>query len=89
MKSCIICGEETKQPFAAAVWHFRPLAWDDRKYVWGNMTTFGFWGGLRANVTLMFPFINTIWNWKYRKLKLVIPSEESADSNNSDLLKEE
>lgn len=72
MDRCLICNGETSKPFVAFVYHFRPINWADRKYIRGNFKTFGFWAGLRANVTLIFPFLNTILNWKYRKMHLEI-----------------
>jgi hypothetical protein len=67
MKHCIICGAPTKQPFTAAIWHFRPFEWHGKSYITGNVRMFGFWGGMRANLTLYFPVINTLIHWKYRK----------------------
>jgi hypothetical protein len=64
---CPICGQNTTAPFVSAISHFRPIDWEQRCYIRGNFKTFGFWSGLRANLTLLFPFINTVWNWKYRK----------------------
>ena len=72
MKHCIICGDETKRPYAAAVEHFRPFAWHDPKYIRGNIKTFGFWSGMRGNITLYFPFLNTLIHWRYRKSRLEI-----------------
>jgi len=71
MKTCIICGDHTSRPLAAVVYHFRPIDWEQRSFIMGNFQTFGFWSGLRSNLTLMFPFLNTILNWKYRKHRLV------------------
>jgi hypothetical protein len=74
MKQCIICGEKTKRPLAAVVEHFRPIDWSQRHYLRGNFKVFGFWSGLRANITLMFPIVNTLWNWKQRKATLDLQS---------------
>ena len=79
MKHCIICGGKTSQPFSAAVNHFRPIDWKQRHFVRGNFATFGFWSGLMANVTLVFPFLNTLINWKYRKMRLVIEDEVTGE----------
>lgn len=68
MKNCIICGEKTARPFAAAVWHFRPIDWEQRKWVKGTFKTFG----LNTTLTLMLPFFNTLLYWKYRKMRLSI-----------------
>ena len=75
MKYCIVCGDKTSKPFVAAVWHFRPFAYHDPKYIVGNVKTFGFWSGMRANVSLYFPFLNTLMHWKYRKMHLTINTE--------------
>lgn len=71
MKTCIICGEKTERPIAAAVEHFRPIDWEQRHWVKGTFKAFG-WS---AALTLMFPFLNTILHWKYRKMRLVIEGE--------------
>ncbi len=76
-RPCIICGQNTITPFTSAVHHFRPIDWEQRHFMRGNFKTFGLWNGLRANLTLLFPFVNTLWNWKYRKSYLVI--EEPND----------
>ena len=67
---CLICGDSTSYPIAAVIWHFRPIDLKQREYIRGNFKAFGFCRGLMANVTLMFPFLNTIINWKYRKMQL-------------------
>ena len=71
MSRCLVCGEESKRWFAATVWHFRPIDWEQRHYVLGNFRTFGFWSGLRSNVTLLFPVMNTLLNWRVRKHRIV------------------
>lgn len=78
-KYCMICGRQTLAPVADFVGHFRPYASGNWGYVVGNCKTFGFWSGMRSNVTLLFPFLNTIIHWKYRKMSLEIPGldEES------------
>jgi hypothetical protein len=76
MKHCIICGDSTERPFAAAVWHFRPFEWHEAIYIVGNIKTFGFWSGVEANLSLYFPFLGTLINWKYRKMKLEIVDTE-------------
>ena len=69
---CPVCKCVTDQPFVAAVWHFRPFEWHGWGYVFGNVRMFGFWDGMRANLTLYFPFANTLINWKHRKAHLEI-----------------
>jgi hypothetical protein len=71
-RKCLICGDSTPKPFAALVSHFAPIDWPMRRYIRGNFKAFGLLGGLRSNVTLVFPFMNTMLNWKYRKLHLVL-----------------
>jgi hypothetical protein len=72
MKRCVICGDSTTRPFAAAIEHFRPIDWPQRHFIKGNFKMFGLKIGLRANITLMFPWANTILHWKYRKHGLEI-----------------
>ena len=50
----------------------KPLDWQQRHYIRGNIRTFGFWGSIKANITLMSPLLNMILNWKYRDWKLTI-----------------
>ncbi len=76
MNHCVVCGEITSNPFAAVVYHFRPFEWHEPKYIIGNIRAFGFWAGMRANISLYFPFANTLIHWKYRKMKLAIETEE-------------
>jgi hypothetical protein len=73
MKACIVCGEETTKHVACALQHFRLVEWNMWQYWRGNIRTFGLWSGMRGNLTLSFPIINTLWNWKHRKARLVIP----------------
>lgn len=72
MTICIVCGRESDRPIRDALGHFRLVDWGKWQYWPGNIRTFGFWGGLRGSLTLSFPFINTLWNWKNRKSELVI-----------------
>jgi len=76
MKACIVCGEKTDRPIAAALRHFRLVDWGQWQYWPGNIRAFGFWTGLKSAITLSFPIINTLWNWKYRKSRLIIPGAE-------------
>jgi hypothetical protein len=76
MKHCIICGDVTSQPIAAAVEHFRPFHWEHPRYIFGNIRTFGFLSGMRANLCLFFPFLGTLLNWKYRKMHLEIETTQ-------------
>jgi hypothetical protein len=76
MGRCVICGDTTDRPFVAVVWHFRPLDWSQLHWVRGNFKTFGFWSGLRANITLLFPVANTLLNWKHRKSRLEIDAPD-------------
>ncbi len=77
MGHCIICGDNTQHPFAAAVEHFRFCDWEQREWVRGNFKAFGFWRGLTANICLLFPFVNTLVHWRYRKWSLDITQEET------------
>ncbi len=44
------------------------------KYWRGNFDMGGtFWQGLRSNITLWSPFLNTIIHWKYRNVHLDVP----------------
>lgn len=78
-RHCIICGDVVTRPFAAAVYHFRPFAWHESKYILGNIRTFGFISGMRANIGLYFPFLSTIMNWQYRKMRLEITEVNDAE----------
>jgi len=70
MKACIVCGEKTDRPILAALAHFKLVEWRQWRFWIGNFRTFGFWMGLKGSLTLSFPIVNTIWNWKYRKMRL-------------------
>ena len=72
---CLICGAKTYKPFAATIEHLRPFECHEAKYFFGNIRQFGFWSGLRGNVCLYFPFLNTLLNWKYRKCHLDVEVE--------------
>lgn len=70
MGKCVICDEKTNRPIAAAIDHFRLVEWNQWRYWRGNFTAFGWISGLKANLTLSFPILNTLWNWKHRKARL-------------------
>ncbi len=74
--TCLVCGEVSAKWIQATIWHFRPIDWEQRGFIRGNFKTFGAWGGLRANVTLLFPFLNTLLNWKYRKARLELSEDK-------------
>lgn len=76
---CVICGEKTEQPFAAAVYHYRVYERGNWKFLKGNQTMFGFWDGLHSTICLAFPFYNTLIHWKYRRHFLVIPGFTDSD----------
>lgn len=73
MHKCLICDQETDRPIREFLWHFRLVDWDQWRFWRGNITAFGLWSGMKGNITLSFPIINTLWNWKYRKARLVFP----------------
>lgn len=73
MGKCVICDGETSHPIKAALHHFRLVEWGQWQYWRGNIRTFGWTSGLRASLTLSFPILNTLWHWKHRKSRLVIP----------------
>jgi len=79
MKHCAICGDRTEKPLLAALYHFRLVEFGQWKFWRGNFKTFGFWNGLRSNLTLSFPILNTLIHWKYRKHYLVFPTEFTGD----------
>lgn len=57
------------------IWdEWKPIElWDSPwRYFIGNCMTFGFWSGLKANITLLSPLANKLWNWKYRNHHLDI-----------------
>lgn len=78
MSECWICGEPTSRPIAAAVEHFEVMDLEKLRYVRGNIVAFGWVSGLRGSLTLVFPFLNTILNWKYRKWRLIIPEDANV-----------
>lgn len=75
MKKCIVCDEPTSTPVREALWHFRLVDWGQWRFWPGNMRMFGFWSGLRSNLTLSFPILNTLLNWEHRKSRLVFPKD--------------
>lgn len=75
MKTCIICGEPTNSPLREFLWHFRLVEWGQWRFWRGNIQAFGWFGGMRGNLTLSFPFLNTLINWKYRNARLVFPRD--------------
>ena len=79
MKRCIICDQPSDTPIRDALRHFRLVEWDQWRFWRGNIKTFGLWSGLKGSFTLSFPIINTLWNWKYRKARLVFPKGASLD----------
>lgn len=72
-KLCVVCGRQTSAPVFDALHHFRLVQWGQWKYWLGNIKAFGFWSGLAANITLSFPIVNTLVNWKHRRSTLEIP----------------
>jgi len=53
---------------------WKPLElWGSSQRYWRGNMHFGFWSGLRANLTLWSPLLNKIINWKYRNMRLDIP----------------
>jgi hypothetical protein len=79
MNKCIICGDPTPTPIREALRHFRLVDWGQWRYWSGNISTFGFLSGLRGSICLSFPIINTLWNWKYRKRRLILPKGSDVD----------
>lgn len=57
---------------------FRLLDLSMRQYVRGNFVMFGFWGGLRANITLLSPLANLLINWKHRNSHLSFADPETG-----------
>lgn len=43
------------------------------RYWRGNVKTFGWSSGMKANLTLTSPLANAVLNWKYRNMHLDIP----------------
>jgi hypothetical protein len=75
MKKCIICDQPTTRPVLEALWHFRLVDWNQWQFWRGNINTFGLASGMRSNLCLSFPILNTLLNWKYRKARLVFPKD--------------
>ena len=74
MKQCLICGEKTKRPIAATLWHIRLYKRGAWRFLRGNMATFGALSGVLGTIYLAFPIVNTLRHWKYRRYFLVIPN---------------
>lgn len=85
MKQCLVCGERTKQPWLATLWHFRLYEGGNWKWFKGNMATFGKWGGFWGTISLICPLFCTLRHWKYRKCTLELadgrPLEAAFDEN--------
>lgn len=73
MKHCIVCGEKTDQPIAAAFTHFYLYAPRQWMYLRGNCKTFGLLSGIHSTLCLICPAYNTLRHWKHRKSRLVLP----------------
>lgn len=71
-KTCPICGGPTKSPLLAALEHFYLYQPGQLGYVRGNFRMFGFWGGLEANLSLLFPIYCTIRYWRHRRSSLTL-----------------
>lgn len=75
MKRCIVCDQPSNRPIRDALGHFKLVNWGQWEFWPGNIRMFGFWGGMRGNLTLSFPVLNMLLNWKHRKSKLVFPKD--------------
>ena len=80
MKECIVCGEKTDQPIAAAFEHFYLYVPGNWRYWRGNIKTFGFWSGLSGSLGITFPIYNTLRHWKHRKSRLVLDSSNNPEA---------
>jgi hypothetical protein len=74
MAKCIICGDNTTRPIAAAFEHFHLYSPGKWQYWRGNIRMFGFWSGLGSNIGLTFPIYNTLRHWKYRRVSIGVQS---------------
>ena len=57
---------------------FRLIDWKQREYIRGNFVAFGFWSGLKSNITLLSPLMNLILNFKYRHMHLTFADPETG-----------
>lgn len=73
MAKCIVCGNTTTRPVAAAFEHFRLYQSGQWKYLRGNVRQFGRWAGVMGTLGLCFPVFNTLRHWRLRRARLVIP----------------
>lgn len=71
-----ICVKYRRQKYNKWVhlWdQWKPIElWDKPWRYWRGNMGFGFWPGLRSNITLWSPLLNKLIHWKYRNVHLDI-----------------
>jgi hypothetical protein len=77
---CIVCGDRTHMPIAAALEHFKLYRGGQWRWLKGNMAMAGRWSGFWSTCYLAFPILNTLRFWKYRKATLELPGGKPLES---------
>lgn len=77
MNRCVICGEETKKPVLALLYHFRLVDFDMLPYFRGNLKGFGLFVAIRNSSPIL-----AIYNeWKHKNKKLTFEDGSKLDDN--------
>ena len=77
---CIVCGDRTHMPIAAALEHFRLYESGNWRWLRGNMRMAGLWSGFWSTCYLAFPILNTLRHWRHRKSTLELPGGKPLES---------
>lgn len=75
MNKCLICGEDTKRPILAVLYHFRLIDFSMLPFFKGNKQIGGFWMAFRS----MSPFLGILLSIKYRGMSLNIPDNFDSE----------
>lgn len=57
----------------------KPLDWDKREFIRGNIVAFGWWDGIGGSATLMSPLLNFIVHFKHRGKELGFTDATGAE----------
>lgn len=75
-KFCPVCGDQVGNRMDCVMEHFAFYKPGTLCYWRGNISAFGWSGGLRGSICLTFPFINILMNWRHRKSRLTMPTPD-------------